>query len=164
MAQRFESVNKSTMYTSVASCKVIIALFWNLRPVLIESATSRTTLWKGSFLIRSSVLFWYLRISRRATVPGRKRWVFFTPPDAGADFLAAFVASCLCGPFPGIDLWAACFVLVITAASVLQWIDRGRESWEPENSHKVGWLVGWLWREGTSEVFVGEKENRIVVS
>ena len=29
--------------------------------------------WKGSFLIRSSVLFWYFLISLRATVPGRKR-------------------------------------------------------------------------------------------
>ena len=26
--------------------------------------------------------FWYLRISRRATVPGRKRWGFLTPPVA----------------------------------------------------------------------------------
>ena len=28
---------------------------------------------KGSFLIRSSVVFWYRLISRRATVPGRMR-------------------------------------------------------------------------------------------
>ena len=124
--------------------------------------------WKGSLRISSSVLFWYLRISRRATVPGlylqihgrvhvrlsgfggnkpqaqkesvgavskgrsyrlhsyryahRKEfftssltlnqqctqtstnsrpraylWGFLTPPVAGADFLAALVASCLRG-------------------------------------------------------------------
>ena len=33
--------------------------------------TSRTSRWNGSFRIKSSVDFWYLRISRRATVPGR---------------------------------------------------------------------------------------------
>ena len=33
-------------------------------------AISLTRRWKGSLRIRSSVLFWYLRISRRATVPG----------------------------------------------------------------------------------------------
>jgi hypothetical protein len=33
-------------------------------------ANSRTRRWKGSLRIRSSVDFWYLLISRRATVPG----------------------------------------------------------------------------------------------
>ncbi|KAL5651207.1 hypothetical protein ACJX0J_036665, partial [Zea mays] len=45
--------------------------------------------WKGNFRISSSVLFWYLRISRSATVPGLYLWGFFTPPVVGADFLAA---------------------------------------------------------------------------
>jgi len=63
--------------------------------------------------MRSSVLFWYLRISRSATVPGRKRWGFFTPPVAGADFRAAFVASCFLGAFPPVDLRAVCFVRAI---------------------------------------------------
>jgi hypothetical protein len=42
----------------------------------------------------SSVDFWYRRISRSATVPGRKRCGFFTPPvDVAAVFFAAvFVA------------------------------------------------------------------------
>lgn len=31
-----------------------------------------------------------VRVYRRATVPGRYRWGFFTPPVVGADFLAAF--------------------------------------------------------------------------
>lgn len=84
-------------------------------------AISRTSLWNGSFLISSSVLFWYLRISlqrtsrplikqgnkrptnkknrkyvsyRRATVPGRYRWGFFTPPVVGADFRAAWKTQC----------------------------------------------------------------------
>ncbi|KAG0494822.1 hypothetical protein HPP92_005816 [Vanilla planifolia] len=70
---------------------------------------------EGSLRMRSSVLFWYLRISLRATVPGRKRWGFLTPPVAGADFRAAFVASCFRGAFPPVDLRAVCFVLAISA-------------------------------------------------
>lgn len=31
------------------------------------------------------------RFYRRATVPGRYLWGFFTPPVVGADFLAAFI-------------------------------------------------------------------------
>lgn len=37
------------------------------RLTLKSWAISRTSLWKGSFLIRSSVLFWYLRISLSRT-------------------------------------------------------------------------------------------------
>lgn len=37
---------------------------------------------------------------RTATVPGQKRWGYFTPPVAGADFLAALVASCFLGALP----------------------------------------------------------------
>ena len=38
--------------------------------------------WKESLLIKSSVDFGYLRISRRATVPGLYVWGFLTPPVA----------------------------------------------------------------------------------
>ena len=61
----------------------------------------------------SSVDFWYLLISLRATVPGLYLWGFFTPPVAGADFLAALVASCFLGAFPPVDLRAVCLVLAI---------------------------------------------------
>ena len=47
--------------------------------------------------------FWYLRISRRATVPGLYLWGFLTPPVAGADLRAALVASCLRGALPPVD-------------------------------------------------------------
>ena len=43
---------------------------WNLRSDLKSWAISLTSLWNGSFLMRSSVDFWYLLISLRATVPG----------------------------------------------------------------------------------------------
>ena len=46
------------------------AELWKRRSVLKSWAISRTRRWKGSFLIKSSVDFWYRRISRRATVPG----------------------------------------------------------------------------------------------
>lgn len=54
-----------------------------------------------------------MRISRRATVPGRKRCGFLTPPVKGADFLAAFEASYLRGAFAPVDLRAVCFVRAI---------------------------------------------------
>ena len=60
--------------------------------------------------MRRSVDFWYRRISRRATVPGRYLWGFFTPPVAGADLRAALVASCLRGALPPVDLRAVCLV------------------------------------------------------
>ena len=86
---------------------------WNRRSVLKSWAISRTNLWNGSFLRRSSVDFWYLLISRRATVPGRNLCGFLTPPLAGADFLAALVANCFRGALPPVDLRAVCLVLAI---------------------------------------------------
>ena len=50
------------------------------------------------------MLFWYFRISWRETVPGLNLWGFFTPPVAGADFLAALVASCFRGALPPVEL------------------------------------------------------------
>jgi hypothetical protein len=38
---------------------------------------------------------------------------FLIPPVAGADFRAAFVARCLRGAFPPVDLRAVCLVLAI---------------------------------------------------
>jgi len=90
-------------------------------------AISLTSLWKGSLRMSSSVDFWYFRISlrqqlgqsgdgvshRRATVPGLYLWGFFTPPDAGADFLAALVANCFLGALPPVDLRAVCLVRAI---------------------------------------------------
>ena len=50
---------------------------------LFDGYIPRTRRWKGSFLIRSSVDFWYFLISRRATVPGLYLWGFLTPPEIG---------------------------------------------------------------------------------
>jgi hypothetical protein len=67
------------------------------------------------------VLFWYFLISLSATVPGLKRWGFFTPPVAGADFLAALVASCFLGAFPPVDFLAVCFVRAIEIGKLGKW-------------------------------------------
>ena len=68
--------------------------------------------------MRSSVDFWYLLISLRATVPGLYLCGFMTPPVAGADFLAALVASCFLGAFPPVDFLAVCLVLAIVIKTV----------------------------------------------
>ncbi|KAK8448795.1 hypothetical protein SEVIR_7G103250v4 [Setaria viridis] len=121
MAHRLVSSNRPTRYASAASCSAATAEDWNRRSVLKSCAISRTSRWNGSFRIRSSVLFWYLRISRSATVPGRNLWGFFTPPVAGADLRAALVASCLRGALPPVDLRAVCLVRAIGA---------GRGGWD----------------------------------
>ncbi|CAL9058230.1 unnamed protein product [Musa banksii] len=117
MAQRLVSSKRPTRYASAASCSAATAELWKRRSVLKSWAISRTRRWNGSFRMSSSVLFWYFRISRRATVPGRKRCGFFTPPVAGADFRAAFVASCFRGAFPPVDFRAVCFVRAIAEGS-----------------------------------------------
>ncbi|KAK9670692.1 hypothetical protein RND81_13G218600 [Saponaria officinalis] len=91
MAHRLVSSNRPTRYASAASWRANTAWLWKRRSVLKSWAISRTSLWKGSFLMSSSVLFWYLRISRSATVPGRYLWGFFTPPVVGADLRAAYI-------------------------------------------------------------------------
>ena len=46
-------------------------------------------------------------------MPGLYLWGFLTPPVAGADFRAAFVANCFLGAFAPVDLRAVYFVLAI---------------------------------------------------
>ncbi|KAF4359626.1 hypothetical protein G4B88_006852 [Cannabis sativa] len=79
----------------------------------LEEQTQRSTGIEDRLRIKSSVLFWYFLISLKATVPGLKRCGFFTPPVAGADFLAALVASCFLGAFPPVDFLAVCLVRAI---------------------------------------------------
>ena len=90
-----------------------MAADWNRRSVLKSWAISLTKRWNGNRRISSSVLFWYLLISLSATVPGRYLCGFLTPPVLGADLRAAFVANCLRGALPPVDLRAVCFVRAI---------------------------------------------------
>ncbi|XP_027368366.1 uncharacterized protein LOC113874337 [Abrus precatorius] len=50
------------------------------------------------------MFFCYFLISLKATVPGLNWCSFFMPQVAGANFLAALVASCFLGAFPPMDL------------------------------------------------------------
>merc|ERR1719234_4253 len=127
MAQRLVSSNRPTKYASLASCRAITAELWNLRSVLKSCAISLTRRWNGSLRINSSVDFWYLLISLRATVPGLYLWGFLTPPVAGADLRAALVASCLRGAFPPVDFRAVCLVRANTSVR-LYWLVLSTES------------------------------------
>ena len=102
MAHRLVSSKRDTKYASAASCRHMMALPWKCISVFPTSwAISRTSRENGSFRIRSSVLFWYRQISRRATVPGRYLLGLLTfpafrnsfrgalPPTVGQSFLRA---------------------------------------------------------------------------
>ena len=79
-----------TKYASAASCRHTMALPWKHRSDLPTSrAISWTSHEKGSFLIRSSVLFWNCWISQRANVPGQYFLVFLTFPAQRNSFQGA---------------------------------------------------------------------------
>ena len=122
MVQRLVSSMRPTKNAYAASCRHIMALPWKHISVLPTAwAISQTSHEKGSFLIRSSVLFWNCQISWRATVPGWYFLVFFTfpalrnsfwgalPPMVGQSFLFT-------GSSPETDglasaaIWASCQV------------------------------------------------------
>ena len=77
IAHRLASWNSPTRWASHAVCSASTALDWKryFAPQ-VSNATSFARRWNGSLRIRHSVDFWYLRISRRATVPARtrRRW------------------------------------------------------------------------------------------
>ena len=52
-------------------------------------------------------------------MPGLNLCGFLTPPVAGADFLAALVASCFLGAFPPVDLRAVCLVRAMASVEIL---------------------------------------------
>ena len=113
MAHKLVSSKSPIIYASAASWSARTADDWNRRSFLYSDAISLTNLWNGSFLINKSVLFWYLRISLSATVPGLYLWGFFTPPVGGAVFLAAFYASCLRGALAPVFFLAVYLVRAI---------------------------------------------------
>ena len=118
MAHKLESSRRPTKYASEVSCRAIMAPLWKHMFILPKSwAISLTSRWNGSFLMSSSVDFWYLWISHRATVPGRylcgfgcpfcEVGCFFTPP---CTFLFAFLGWTCSGfqgalPLPGSFGW-----------------------------------------------------------
>ena len=123
MAQRLASSMRPTIYTSAASCRHIMVLPWKCKSYL---PTSRAISWtnheKGSFLMRSSVLFWNCQISQRATVPGWYFLVFFTlpawrnsfwgalPPTVGQSFLLTGSSLPKADVLASAAIWANCWV------------------------------------------------------
>ena len=123
MVQRLASSMRPTTYASAASCRHMMVLPWKCKSYLPTSrAILQNNCEKGSFLMRSSVLFWNCQISQRATVPGWYLLVFLTlpawrnsfwgalPPMVGQSFLLTGSSP------PGIDgpasaaIWANCQV------------------------------------------------------
>ena len=122
MVQRLVSSMRPTKYASAASCRHIMALLWKCRSYLPTSrAISQTSREKGSFLIRSLVLFLNCQISQRATVPGQYFLVFLTlpaqrnsfqgalPPMVGQSFLWTGSSPEADGPASA-AIWANCQV------------------------------------------------------
>ena len=102
MVQRFVCSMRPTTHAPAASCRHIIVHPWKHMSYLPTCmAILQTSHEKGSFQIRSSVLFWNHCISQRATVPGQYLLGFFTwpahknsfwgalPPTVGWSFLWA---------------------------------------------------------------------------
>ena len=122
IAQRFVSSNSDTMYASAASWTANSAWLWNRTSYLNPIAISLTNLWKGSFLIRRSVDFWYFLISMRASFPGL--WRFFTPMIL-EDFLQIEPEnSCILGTINAVDFLAnlistSCSLSLLTAVDFL---------------------------------------------
>ena len=88
MVQRLVSSMRPTKYVSAAFCRHKMACPWKCMSYLTTSrAISWTNCKKGSFQMRSSVLFWNWQISSRATVPGQYFWVFMTFPAFKNSFL-----------------------------------------------------------------------------
>ena len=87
----------------------------------LQGLSHRTSHEKGSFLIRSLVLFWNCQISQRATVPGQYFLVFLTfpaqrnsfwgalPPTVGQSFLWTGSSPKADGP-ASTAIWANCWV------------------------------------------------------
>ena len=122
MVQRLVSSMRLTKNASAASCKHIMVLPWKRMSVLPTVwAISWTSHEKGSFQIRSSVLFWNYQISCRATVPGWYFLGFFIcpalrnsfrvalPPTVGQSFLLAGSSPEADGPASA-AIWANCQV------------------------------------------------------
>ena len=123
MVQRFASSMRPTIYASAASCRHKIVHPWKCMSYLPTCmAISQTSCKKGSFQIRSSVLFWNCCISQKATIPGQYLLGLFTwpahknsfwgalPPMVGQSFLQTGSSPPdLDGPASA-AIWANCWV------------------------------------------------------
>ncbi len=109
-AHKLVSLKTSIMNYSAASWRARTAVLCIRRSLSPDTCctVSRTTCWKGAFLIRRSDVFWNLGISLAATVPGHQWWGFLTAIAFCADAHAALVAKWRCGGALPVDLRAVC--------------------------------------------------------
>ena len=162
IAQTFTSSNIVTRNDSEASWRARMAVLWKRREGSMFWATSLTKRWKGSFLINRSVDFWYFRISRRATVPGRNRRGLRTRPRGGIAILRPFtVLYRPRGAFPPVLLLADCFVrAMITCRGVVwvffvgsshrenkKWRSRTKNNGIPTVKRCTRGVETWLWQD-----------------
>ena len=128
MVQRLASSKRPTIYASAASCGHMMVLPWKHKSYL---STSRAILWtsheKGSFVMRSSVLFLNCQISWRPTVPGQYSLVFLTFPAWRNSFQ---------GALPPMVGWSF----------LLTW-----SRWPSLHSY-LGQLSGWQWQQRPSHI------------
>ena len=126
MAQKLASSMRPTIYASAASWRHIMVLPWKCKSYL---PTSRAISWtnheKGSFLMRSSVLFWNHQISQRATVPGQY-FLVFSDFSSLEEFLLGGFASHSRLELPP------------------DWLLLTQSRWPSLCSH-LGQLLGWQW-------------------
>ena len=76
---RLDCSKSPTRNASPASCSTMMDVLWKCKSSLIPCVILCTTLWKGKFWIKVSVLIWYLLISLRASYP---LLIFFTTPTS----------------------------------------------------------------------------------
>lgn len=137
---KFASSNSRTRYASAASWIQRTAVLWNLISDLYAWATSLNRRWKGNFRISRSVDFWYFRISRRATVPGRYLCGFLIPPRLAPCALPCLVSRILRGAFPPVDFLAVCFVRAIDPnyeSALGDWKPIQPDGWIAQNSGTI---------------------------
>ncbi len=93
--------------------------------LLVLSAHGSTLQYEGARGIKCSTRL----ISLSATVPGRYRCGFFTPPVAGALLRAALETGTFFGALPPVDLKAVCFVLRRHASAYFSTVRLWKLTW-----------------------------------
>lgn len=92
MAHKWASSNRPVTKASVDSCKATMAWLWNRSLPSIFEVICLTSRWNGAKGSSNWVDFWNFLTSRRATMPGRKRFFLmafdlFDAPVSEVDFL-----------------------------------------------------------------------------
>ena len=93
IVHKLDCLKRPTRNAPPTSCNTIIAELWNLNSACIFWAISLTTHWKGSHLIRKSMLVWYFFISLNALTPLFTLFILFPSSLSSLTFSFLFSAS-----------------------------------------------------------------------